>query len=110
MSFNYYLFENNSYYNINVNFNDKEENKYILKKFSIKDFETENIQNFSLGNITYNDSNDKFLIINWKNYYRNIIINNKDNNEVKFYISMLNESQINDLVKEFQNIQLKNKK
>ena len=107
LSFNYYLFENNSYYNINVNFNDKEENKYILKKFSIKDFETKNIQNFSLGNITYNDSNDKFLIINWNNYYRNIIINNKDNNEVKFYISMLNESQINDLVKEFQNIQLK---
>ena len=62
----------------------------------------QNIQEFSLGNKTYNDINDKFLIINWKNYDFNIIINTTSN--ANFYIGKINESDINTIAKEFQNI------
>jgi len=103
LNFNYFTFEANSKYNIIINFNKKDEYDYILEKFNIKEFSLDNIQDFSLGKKTYNNIEDKFLLINWENY-DNIKINMVNNNNAVFYISKINENQAKDLYKEFQNM------
>ena len=101
LNFNYFEFEKNSNYSIIINFNKVGENKYTLEKFNIEEFSLDNIQNFKLGSIKFNDRNDKFLIINWTNYDNNIIINIKNNNP-KFYISKINETK--KLEEQFQDL------
>ena len=78
----------------------QKDNKYVLEKVNIISFSTENIKDISKGNITYNDINDKFIIIEWNKISDNIVISNKDN-DAKFFISKLTSKN---LVKEFQNL------
>ena len=104
LNFNYFNFETNSKYNIIINLNKKDEYEYTLEKFIIKEFSLDNIQDFSLGKKTYNNKEDKFLIINWENYDNikiNIVINN---NNTEFYMAKINNNQTKDLYKEFQNM------
>ena len=103
LNFNYYEFEKNYNYTIRINFNKLGENIYTLEKFNIKEFSLDNILNFELGSIKFNDIDDKFLIINWTNYTNNIIIKIK-NNSAKFYISKINENQTKNLEKQFQDL------
>ena len=103
LNFSYFTFETNSKYNIIINFNKKDDYEYTLEKFNIKEFSLDNIQNFSQGNKKYNNTEDKFLIINWENY-DNIKINILNNNNTVFYIAKINENQSKDLYKEFQNM------
>jgi hypothetical protein len=98
----YYLFDKNVNYQLKIKFNKKNENSFIFEKFNIKDYSLDNIGNLSLGDYLYNDTNDKFLIINLTDY-KNIKIN-VTNKNTKFFKSKINENQIKDLVKEFQNI------
>ena len=102
LNFPYYTFEKNTDYNVIINFNQKDFNKFTLEAMTFKDFSLDNIQDFSYGEKTYNDIYDKFLIIDWSNY---TTINIKDKSEkAKFYISVIEQNQINKLVYEFQNL------
>ena len=102
LNFNYFAFENNSNYTVDIKFIKKEGYYSTLEKINIKDFSTEYIQKISEGNKTYNEVNDRFLIINWTNY-KNIEINTKKNNP-RFILSDLTEDQSKNLEKELQNI------
>ena len=102
LNFSYYVFEKNTYYQLKIKFNRKDENSYTLEKLNIKDYSLDNIENLSLKEFKYNDINDKFLIINWTNF-KDIEIN-ITNNDIKFYKSKINENQIDDIVKAFQNM------
>ncbi len=100
LNFHYYTFEKDSNYTVNIKFINNEENDYILKKTNIKDFSAEkNIKEIS-RNITFEDSNDKFVITAWKNISKDVEISN-NNDKAKFYIS---NSKSNNVVKEFQNL------
>ena len=99
INFNYYTFEKDTKYTVTIKFTQKDD-KYGLEKVNIISFSTENIKDISKGNITYNDINDKFIIIEWNKISDNILISNKDN-DAKFYISKLSSKN---LVKEFQNL------
>ena len=68
----------------------------------IDDFSLDNIQELKKGNIKYNDTIDKFLIVNWTTYENISIITKK--NGTRFFISELTEKQSQNLVKEFQNL------
>ena len=102
LNFQYYTFEKGSNYVININFQKKEGDKYTLEKFNILDFSYDNIQNVVSGNKTFDDIDDKFLIINWKNL--NSIIISIIKKDPEFLISELTESQSKKLEKNFQNI------
>ena len=102
LNFPYYTFEKGLNYTIIINFNKKEENKFTLEKMKIDDFSLYNIQELKKGNIKYNDTIDKFLIVNWATYENISIITKK--NGTRFFISELNEKQTKNLVKEFQNL------
>ena len=105
LNFAYFTFEKNKNYNVMINFNQKGDNQFTFEKVNIKDFSSNNIKDISSGNIIYDDKDDKFLIIDWGKY-ENIKINSEENN-VKFLLSDLTESQKNNLVKEFQNLNFK---
>ena len=102
LNFPYYTFEKGLNYTIIINFNKKEENKFTLEKMKIDDFSLDNIQELKKGNIKYNDTIDKFLIVNWTTYENISIITKK--NGTRFFISELTEKQSQNLVKEFQNL------
>ena len=102
LNFFYYTFEKGINYNIIINFNKKGENIFRLEKINIIDFSPDNIQHFSKGFIKYNDTNDRFIILNWTNY-DNILIT-IINNEAKLLKSEITEEQTNNLVKEFQEL------
>ena len=105
LNFSYYTFEKGINYNIIINFNKKEENRFTLEKMNIIDFSQDNIYNFSNGYITYNDTIDKFIIINWNNYTNDTnILFNIINNEANLLESEITEYQSENLVKEFQNL------
>ena len=100
LNLNYYTFEKGSKYIVNIKFIRNEENDCILKKTNIKDFSAEdNIKKIS-RNITFEDSNDKFIIIAWEKISKDVEISNNNDN-AKFYIS---NSKSNNVVKEFQNL------
>ena len=105
MNLNYYYFEKNNNYSIKVNFIKKNETTYNFEKMFIEDYSSDNIQNFSLGNKSYNDTNDIFLIINWEEYDDDILIK-INNNNTQFYISEITKNQSENLIEEFQNIEL----
>ena len=72
---------------------------------NIIDFSQDNIYNFSNGYITYNDTIDKFIIVNWTNYTNDTsILFNIINNEANLLESEITEYQSQNLVKEFQNL------
>ena len=105
LNFSYYTFEKGITYNIIINFNKKEENRFTLEKMNIIDFSQDNIYNFSNGYITYNDTIDKFIIVNWTNYTNDTsILFNIINNEANLLESEITEYQSQNLVKEFQNL------
>ena len=101
----YYTFEKDINYNITINFNKKGENRYTFEEIEINDYSLDNIKELSLGKITYNDIEDKFLILNWTNY-KNISIN-LIKKKAKFLLSELTENQLKNIVKEFQNLNFK---
>ena len=105
LNFNYYTFEKDINYSIIIYFNQKDTNIYTLENINISDFSSENIHHFSPDEITYYNIDDKFIIINWKNY-KNISITIKNKNP-KFLISDLFDNQVENLVKEFQNMKFK---
>ena len=100
LNLNYYTFEKGSKYIVNIKFIRNEENDYILKKTNIKDFSAENNIKEISRNITFEDSNDKFIIIAWEKISKDVEISNNNDN-AKFYIS---NSKSNNVVKEFQNL------
>ena len=101
----YYTFEKDINYNITINFNKKGENRYTFEEIEINDYSLDNIKELSLGKITYNDIEDKFLILNWTNY-KNISIN-LIKKKSKFLLAELTENQLKNIVKEFQNLNFK---
>ena len=102
LNFPYYTFEKGINYTIIINFNKKEENKFTLEKMKIYEFSLDNIQELKKGKIKYNDTFDKFLIVNWTTF-ENISIITK-NSDTRFLISELTEKQSQNLAKEFQNL------
>ena len=104
LNFNYFIFEKNSNYTVNINFNQKGGNS-ILEKIIIKDFSNEYIQELSKGDKIYEDLNDRFLIINWANLEGVEVIVKKNN--PRFLLSEITEEQSKNLEKEFQNINFK---
>ena len=102
LKFPYYTFEKGLNYTIIINFNKKRQNIFTLENIKIKDFSQDNIQEFKKDKITYDDIEDKFLIINWE-IYEDISISIK-NGKAKFLLSELTEKQSQNLVKEFQNL------
>ena len=105
LNFTYFTFKRNTNYQLKINFNKKDDNHYVFEQFYLKDYSLNNIKNFTLGECIFNDINDKFLIINWKNY-DNIIINVTKNN-AKFFLSKININQIENFIYEFQNFDFK---
>jgi hypothetical protein len=103
LNFAYFTFEKDNNYSVIINFNKKGENKFTFEKTNIKSFSSDNIKDFALGSIMYDNEDDKFLIIDWEKYKKNIKITTEGNN-VKFLVSNLNEDQKNNLIKEFQNL------
>ena len=102
INFNYYTFESNTNYELQVKFNKEYNNHYKLESFNIQDFDLNIIQNLTLGKQIYKDLNDIFLIINWTNL-NNIEIEVKNKNP-KFYIAEINKIQPENIAKEFNNI------
>ena len=98
----YYLFEKNVNYKLKIKFNKKDENNFIFEKFNIYDYSLDNIKNLSLGDSSYSDTDDIFIIIDWAKF-KNIEIKVKKN-KAKFFKSKINGNQIDNLVKEFKNI------
>ena len=105
LNFTYFTFKRNTNYQLKINFNKKDDNHYVFEQFYLKDYSLNNIKNLTLGECTFNDNNDKFLIINWENY-DNIIINVTKNN-AKFFLSEININQIENFIYEFQNFDFK---
>ena len=107
LNFPYYTFEKGATYNLIINFNKKQANEYTLEKTNIIGFSSNNLDEFSKGNITYNDIDDKFIIINWSNI-TNILITIKKN-KAKMYLSKLSESEAQSKkINLFQNLQFTN--
>ena len=102
LNFPYYTFEKGLNYTIFIKFNKKEQNRFTLENIEINDYSIDNIRELKKGKIKYNDSIDRFLIVNWTTY-ENIVITT-ENNKTKFLISELTEEQTRNLVKEFQNL------
>ena len=102
LNFPYYTFEKNTKYSIQIKFNKKQNNKYTLENIKFSHFIKDNILLINNKTYTFDDTEDKFLIIEWKSY-ENIQITSKKNNP-KFFISELTESQSKNLIKEFQNL------
>ena len=105
IKFNYYTFEKNNKYNIIINFNQRDSKINTLEKLSIQSYSLDNIQYISFVDKIYNDTEDKFIIIDWCKYnFNNISIQIKKNNP-KLLIANINENQSKNINKEFQNIQ-----
>ena len=108
LTFQYYTFEKNSEYIVNIRFTKKDENIYILEKVNIidiLDFSSKYIKQISSDiscySNKYNNIKDEFLIINWKNIKKIRISKNK---EPLFLLADIKENESKNITKEFQNI------
>ena len=101
LNFNYFTFEKNSIYNITIKFIKKNDN-YILEKVNLLEFSADEIEKIKLGKNTYENIEDKLLIINWEN---DKLVIKKERNEALFFLSDLTDNQVNNIIKESQNLQ-----
>ena len=105
LNFNYYTFEKDSEYEVEIKFHKKDNENYILEKFNILDYSSLNIEDIFSNTKKYNDINDKFYIINWKKIEKILIT--KINKNPNLLLSHIEENQQKNLVKELQNIEFK---
>ena len=102
LKFNYYTFEKNSKYEVTINFHEKDEN-YVLEKINILDYSSLKIEEIFSNIKKFDDLDDKFYFINWKNIEK-ITITKKNKNPA-ILVSHISENQYKNLIKEIQNIE-----
>ena len=100
---NYYTFENNSKYSIQLNFLKMDDN-YLLNKVEFIEFSENNIEFIDESNIlVYNETDiDKFILFNF-NKFSKLKINQKKGSSI-FNKAIINETQYNIFPIELQNI------
>ena len=104
LEFNYYTFEKDSKYEVTIKFHQNDDN-YVLEKVNILDYSSLKAEDIFSNTKNFDDTEDKFYIINWKKIEK-IIITKISRNPV-FLLSDITESQSNNLIKELQNIKFK---
>ena len=104
LKFNYYTFEKDSNYEITIKSHQKDK-IYVFEKVKILDYSSVKAEKIFSNTRKFDDMNDKFYIINWKNA-KKIVISKLSKNPT-FLLANITESQSNNLVKELQNIEFK---
>jgi len=105
LNFTYYTFEKNSNYNVTIKFRSKGGNSYTLEKVNILDYPSIEYKSLEPGNFIYDDINDKFYFIDWKNIDKIIITINSQNPKLLLSEkSNIANNRSENLLKEFKNL------
>ena len=104
LNLNYYTFRKDSNYEVTIKFHKKDEN-YVLEKVNILDIPSLEVSDIFSNIKKFNDINDKFYIINWKNIEKISI--SKLSKDPTFLFSHISDSQSKNLAKEIQDIEFK---
>ena len=101
---NYYTFENNNIYSIQLNFQKFDEN-YLLNKVEFIEFSKNNIEFINQSKvIVYNETDiDKFILFNFNNFSK-LKVNQKKGSSI-FNKAFINETQFKIFPVEIQNIE-----